>query len=107
MLDEPIPSLKMLIGLEGAHAFCVSIFGGVEHLRAVPLSRLTSFGLFPVSGKPPCQSWWRFWRYRRPYVDDKTPLLVCAPSRAAINTNLYSGVVLTRTFSGFGLTPDA
>ncbi|MGH8525577.1 MAG: hypothetical protein ACREXY_15650 [Gammaproteobacteria bacterium] len=26
--------LKMLIVLEGAHAFCVSIFGGVEHLRA-------------------------------------------------------------------------
>jgi hypothetical protein len=25
--------LKMLIRLEGAHAFCVSIFGGVEHLR--------------------------------------------------------------------------
>jgi hypothetical protein len=25
---------KMLIGLEGAHAFYVSIFGGVEHLRA-------------------------------------------------------------------------
>ena len=24
--------LKMLIGLEGAHAFCVSIFGGDEHL---------------------------------------------------------------------------
>ena len=23
----------MLIGLEHAHAFCVSIFGGVEHLR--------------------------------------------------------------------------
>ena len=27
-------SPKMLIGLEGAHAFCVSIFGKVEHLRA-------------------------------------------------------------------------
>jgi hypothetical protein len=27
--------LKMLIGLEGAHAFCVSIFGGVEHLRVL------------------------------------------------------------------------
>ena len=28
---------KMLIRLEGAHAFCVSIFGGVEHfvLRSV------------------------------------------------------------------------
>jgi Zn-dependent protease with chaperone function len=26
-------SLKMLIGLEGAHGFCVSIFGGVEHLE--------------------------------------------------------------------------
>ena len=25
--------LKALIGLEGAHAFNVSIFGGVEHLR--------------------------------------------------------------------------
>jgi hypothetical protein len=25
--------LKMLIGREGAHAFCVSIFGRVEHLR--------------------------------------------------------------------------
>jgi hypothetical protein len=25
--------LKMLIDLEGAHAFCVSIFGGVELLR--------------------------------------------------------------------------
>ena len=25
-------SLKMLIGVEGAHAFCVSIFGRVEHL---------------------------------------------------------------------------
>jgi hypothetical protein len=24
---------KVLIGLEGAHAFCVGIFGGVEHLR--------------------------------------------------------------------------
>ena len=24
---------KMLIGLEGAHAFCVNIFGRVEHLR--------------------------------------------------------------------------
>jgi hypothetical protein len=27
-------TLKALIRLEGAHAFCVSIFGGVEHLRA-------------------------------------------------------------------------
>jgi hypothetical protein len=25
--------LQMLLGLEGAHAFYVSIFGGVEHLR--------------------------------------------------------------------------
>ena len=27
-------SLKVLIGLEGAHGFRVSMFGGVEHLRA-------------------------------------------------------------------------
>jgi hypothetical protein len=27
--------LKMLIGLEDAHAFHVSAFGGVEHLRAI------------------------------------------------------------------------
>jgi len=26
--------LKMFIALEGAHAFCMSIFGRVEHLRA-------------------------------------------------------------------------
>jgi hypothetical protein len=32
-------SLKMLIGVEGAHAFCVSIFGRVEHL---PLAVLAS-----------------------------------------------------------------
>jgi hypothetical protein len=30
-LEPPRP--KMLIDLEGAHAFYVSIFGGVEHLR--------------------------------------------------------------------------
>jgi hypothetical protein len=29
-----IDDLKMLLGLEGAHAFYVSIFGGVEHLLA-------------------------------------------------------------------------
>ena len=32
----------MLIGLEGAHAFYVSIFGGVEHLRA----EVTKLGKF-------------------------------------------------------------
>jgi hypothetical protein len=26
--------LKMLIGREGAHGFCVSIFGRIEHLHA-------------------------------------------------------------------------
>ena len=35
---------KMLIGLEGAHAFQVSIFGGVEHLR--------TFVNFTSSGPP-------------------------------------------------------
>ena len=30
----------MLIDLEGAHAFCVSIFGRVEHLRAEVRNRL-------------------------------------------------------------------
>src|SRR6476619_6589325 len=29
-----LESPKLLIGVEGAHAFCVTIFGGVEHLRA-------------------------------------------------------------------------
>ena len=32
-LGTVAPHSKMLIGLEGAHAFYVSIFGGVEHLR--------------------------------------------------------------------------
>ena len=36
-------SLKMLIGLEGAHAFYVSIFGGVEHLRTFAPFRVVSF----------------------------------------------------------------
>jgi hypothetical protein len=38
--------LKMLIGLEGAHVFCVNIFGGVEHLRARGWKLVT---LSPVS----------------------------------------------------------
>ena len=57
MLDElgglygPAPT-NMLIHLEGAQAFCVSIFGGVEHLRDfAPQSFDTEVSNFAPSGR--------------------------------------------------------
>ena len=47
----PAPT-KMLIRLEGAQAFCVSIFGGVEHLRDfAPQSFDTEVSNFASSGR--------------------------------------------------------
>ena len=47
----PAPT-KMLIHLEGAQAFCVSIFGGVEHLRGfAPQSFDTEVSNFAPSGR--------------------------------------------------------
>jgi hypothetical protein len=66
-VPRPRHCLKVLIGLEVAHDFMVSTFGGIEHLRvdALPVNEPNSLGCHDVNAKCglPTPALWNLARY--------------------------------------------